>query len=100
MRRPVDAEMPELVETDADRSVAPTKGRVQIHAQARDGRLFDRARGASRKRFQALLRIRRCAAQEFAFGPMQFQLKDQLMATHPRISRKQCRAGDEVLECQ
>ena len=42
MRRPVDAEMPEVVETDGDRAAALIEGRVQIHAQARDGRSFDR----------------------------------------------------------
>ena len=46
MRRPFDAQMSEVVETDGDRAVALIEGRVQIHAQARDGRSLDRVRGA------------------------------------------------------
>src|SRR4029077_4879159 len=42
MRRPLDAQMPEVFETDRDRAGALIEGHVQIDAQARDGRLFDR----------------------------------------------------------
>src|ERR1700756_4090127 len=37
MRRPFNAQMSEVVETDGDRA-ALIDGRVQVHAQARDGR--------------------------------------------------------------
>jgi hypothetical protein len=46
MRRPVDAEMPEVVETDGNSTAAPIKGRVQIYAEARHGSSFHRIRGA------------------------------------------------------
>ncbi len=46
MRRPLDAQMPEVVEADRDRAAALIEGQVQFHAQARDGRLFDCIGGA------------------------------------------------------
>ena len=41
MRRPVDAQMTQVGETDVDRPVAPIERRVQVNAQAGDGRLID-----------------------------------------------------------
>ena len=46
VRRPVDAQMPQIVETDRDGAVALIESRVQIHAQARDRRPLDRVCGA------------------------------------------------------
>ena len=73
MRRPVDAQMPEVVETDGNGAAALIEGRVQIHAQARDRGSLHRICGAGRQRCQALLRVRQRAGQELAFGPVQLQ---------------------------
>ena len=86
MRRPVDAQMPEIVETDGDRAAALIEGRVQIRAQAGDGGAFDRRCGAGRKRRQALLRFRQRAGQELAFGPVQLQREGELVPALPRSS--------------
>jgi len=88
MRRPLDAEMPEEIETDSDRAGALIEGHVQIHAQARDGRSLDRICGVSRKRFQALLRFRQRTGQELAFGPIQLQREGELVPPLPRVFRQ------------
>jgi hypothetical protein len=46
MRRPVDAQMPEVVETDGDAAAALIEGLVQIQAQACDSGAFQRIGGA------------------------------------------------------
>jgi hypothetical protein len=38
VRRPFDAEMPEVIDTDLNRAIALIKSRVHIYAQARDAR--------------------------------------------------------------
>ena len=98
MRRPVDAQMPEVVETDGDGAAALTEGRVQIHAQARDRGAFHRIGGAGRQRRQALLRFRQLAGEELAFGPIQFEREDELVPAFPAILRQQRRTGDEIAE--
>ena len=90
--------MPEVVETDVDRAVALIEGRVQIHAQACDGRSLDRICGASRKRCQALLRCRQRAGQELAFGPVQLQREGELVPALPAVVRQQRRTGGEIVE--
>ena len=90
--------MPEVVETDGDRAAALIEGRVQIHAQARDGRSFDRICGAGRQRCQALLRVRQRAGQELAFGPVQLQREGELVPALPAIFRQQRRTGGEIGE--
>ena len=45
MRRPLDAEMPEVVETGGDRAGALIECHVQVDAQARNRRAFDRRSG-------------------------------------------------------
>src|SRR4029450_4467156 len=61
VRRPLDAQMPEVVETDSDRAVALTECRVEIHTQAGDVGAFDRGCGTGRQRHEALLRFRQRA---------------------------------------
>ena len=75
----------EIVETDIDRAVALIEGRVQIHAQARHGRSFDRRlRRGIGQHHQPLIRFCQIAGQELAFGPMQFQMRTELMPALPR----------------
>src|ERR1700758_4550629 len=68
VRRPFDTQMPEVVETYADRTVALIVGRIQIHAQARDRSLFDCSGGAGCESSQALVRDRQLPCQELAFS--------------------------------
>ena len=98
MRRPLDAEMPEEIETDRDRAAALIEGHIQIHAQRRDGRSLDRICGVSRKRFQALLRFRQRTGQELAFGPIQFQREGEFAPAHPAILRQQRGTGGEIVQ--
>ena len=93
MRRPLDAQMPEIVETDVDGVAGLIEGHVQIDAQARDRRLLHRRRGAGRQRRQPLFRFRQCAAQELAFGSVQLQREGQLTLPPPAILGQQGRAG-------
>ena len=81
--------MPEVVETDGDRAAALTERRVQIHAQARDGRSLDRVAARADKRVQALLRRRQRAGQELAFGPVQLQREGELVPALPAVLRQQ-----------
>ena len=83
MRRPLDAQMPEVVETDGNGAAALIECRVQIHAQARDRGSFHRICGAGRQRRQALLRLRQRAGEELAFGPVQLQRKGELVPALP-----------------
>src|SRR6516165_5865533 len=98
MRRPFDAQFSEIVETDGDRAIALTEGRVQIHAQACDSRQFDRVRRAGRKRRQSLLGGCRLASQELAFGSVQLQWEDEVTPALPRIVRQLCCTCDEIVE--
>ena len=90
--------MPEVVETDGDRAAALIEGRVDIDVQARHDGMFDRCRGALRKRRQSLLRDLHLTGQELAFGPVQVQRKSQLMPALPAILRQQRRTGIEIGE--
>ena len=83
VRRPVDAQVAEIVETDCDRAAALIQGRVKIHLQARDAGSFDRRCGTGRQHRQALLGFRQCTGEELTFGPVQFQLKDQVVLALP-----------------
>ena len=98
MGRPFDADMPEVVETDSDRAAALIEGRVDIDAQARNDGLLDRRRGALRQRRQSLLGDRQPAGQEFAFGPVELEGKDQVAPALPAILRQQRRPEIEIGE--
>src|SRR6266403_825380 len=63
MRRPVDAEVPEVIETDGNGAAALIEGHVQIRAQARDRRSFHRICGTVWQRRQPLLRLHQRAGQ-------------------------------------
>ena len=90
--------MPEVVETDVDRAAALTERRARVHAQARDGRLFDGRRGAGRKHRQALLGGRQCAGQELAFRSVQLQREYELRPALPPVVGQQCHTSDEIGE--
>ena len=77
--------MPEEIETDGDRAGALIEGRVKIHLQARDAGSFGRRCGTGRQHRQALLGFRQCTSEELAFGPVQLQLKDQVVLALPEI---------------
>src|SRR5262252_7245823 len=98
MRRPLDAEMSEEIETDGYRAGALIESHVQIHAQTRDGRSLDRICGVSRKRSQALLCFRQRTSQELAFGPIQFQREGELAPAHPAMLRQQRGTGGEIVQ--
>jgi hypothetical protein len=83
MERPVDSEMAQVVEADRDCTVDLTERHVNIDAQTRGRRQFD---GAVRTRRSISTRSAasgRLASQELAFGPMQFQLEDEIVAALP-----------------
>ena len=86
MRRPLDAQMPEVFETDGNRAAALIECHVQIHAQARDRRAFDSRGRAGRQRRQALLCLRQCAGEELAFGTIQLERESQLVPALPQSS--------------
>src|SRR5271166_4405016 len=90
--------MPEILETDCDRTAGLIERRVQIHAQAGDSRPFERIGGANCKHSKALLRSRQRARQELAFSTMQLQRKHQLVPALPAVLRQQPRTGDEMGE--
>ena len=98
MRRPVDAQMTQVGETDVDRPVAPVERRVQVNAQAGDGRLIDSIGSAGGKHGQARLRGRRFASQELAFGPVQFERENELRPALPTVVWQQCRTGHEIVK--
>src|SRR5271170_3574254 len=98
MRRPLDAQIPQVIETDGDSAAGLSEGYVQINAQAGDGRLLDRLRSVGRQRRQALLRLRQCAGQELAFRPVQLEREGQLMPPLPAILRQQGRASSQISE--
>ncbi len=90
--------MPEAIETDGNGARVLTEGRVQVDAQAHNGRSFHRTCGAGRKHIQPLLRFRQRAGEELAFGPVQLQREDELVSALPAILRQQCRTGIEIGE--
>ena len=98
MERPVDTEMAQVVEADGDGAVDLTEHHVNIDAQARGHRQFDGICGTRSKHFHALGRAGQLASQELAFGPMQFQLEDEIVAALPTVIRQKCLAGDEILK--
>jgi hypothetical protein len=73
MRRPVDAQMPEVVETNGNGAAAPIERRIKIHPQAREAGSLDAARGSCGQSGQALLSGRQLAGQELAFRPIYLQ---------------------------
>src|SRR6266851_1439499 len=95
MRRPVDAQMSEVIEPYGNGAAALIEGRVQVDAQAGDGGSLQRIRGAGRQCRQALLGFRERTRQELAFGPVQLQLEDELVLALPAILHQHCRAGIE-----
>ena len=86
MRRPFDAQMPEVVETDGNRAVALVESRVQIDAQTRRQSL---ARLVFAARDESIVKRSSAAAssagQELAFGSVQFQGEGELMPALPRV---------------
>ena len=85
MRLPVDAQMPEVVETGGNGAAGLSQRHVQIHAQARDGRLLHRGGGVARKRRQALLRGDVLSGQELAFRPVYLQSEGEFMPPLPAV---------------
>ena len=83
MRRPVDAQMPQVVQTHGNGTAALIEGRVQINAQARDGSPLHGIGGAGRQRRQALLRGDQIAGEELAFAPVQLQREGQFAPVLP-----------------
>ena len=47
VRRPRDADVPQIVESHLDAPVAPVQGRVEVHLQAGDGREVEQVPGAA-----------------------------------------------------
>ena len=83
MERPVDSEMAQVVEAQVDGTVDLTKCHVNIDAQARGHRQFNGVGGTRSKHFHASAADGRFASQELAFGPVQFQLEDEIVAAIP-----------------
>ena len=98
VRRPVDAEVTEIVETDRDRAATLIQGHVKIHLQARDAGSLDRRCGTGRQQRKALLGVRQRTGQELAFGPMQFQREEEFAPALPAILSQQRDAGGEIVQ--
>src|SRR5580692_6051516 len=98
MVRPVDSEMLQIIEADCDCTVHLTKCHVDIDTDARDHCQFNGACGTCSKHFHVLGRDGQLASQEFAFGPVQFQLENEVMAALPTLICQECLTGDEILQ--
>ena len=79
----------QVLEADLDGAVASAEGRVEVDAQAGDGRQLDGARRAVRQFGEARFRCRQRAGQELAFGPVDLERESELMAPLPRVLRQQ-----------
>ena len=75
MRRPLDTEMPKIVEAYLDGTIALIERCVEIHTQARHVRSFDGVCGAARKRCQPLLSSCQIAGEILAFALLRFELE-------------------------
>jgi len=98
MGQPIDTDMPKVIETNSDRSVALIKSRVDIHPQARETACSTVVAARLDSAANSLLCNRQLASQKFAFGPVQLQRKDQLAPVLPAILRQQCCTGIEIGE--
>src|SRR5271155_4398445 len=98
MKRPVDTDATQVVEADVDGTVHLTKRHVNIDAHARGHRQFDSIGGTRSKYFQSLCRDGQLARQELAFGPLQFQLENQIVLAPPGRIRQKRLASDEILK--
>src|SRR5579864_2163711 len=98
MGRPIDAQMPEIIETGGDGTVALIQSHVQVGTQAGDLSSFYGRYCTARQRRQPLLRFRPRAGQEFTFRPVQVQREGELALPLPRVFRQKRGAGDEIGE--
>ena len=96
MRRPVDPDMPQALQSHGDCALARPEHRVQIHTPACDGASLDRVGSARCERRQTLLGGLQRARTDLAVGGVQLQLKGQLLPALPRVLRQQRRTGGEI----
>ena len=83
MRRPLDAQMTEVAETDFDRPADVVRRQIQLDTQAGERRLIDDCGGAGGKHRQALLCGRQFASQKLAFRAVQLQREHEVRPAAP-----------------
>src|ERR1700736_4466467 len=96
MRRPLDADVPEIVETDLDGAIRPAEGREELHLQPRYNGQIGKTDVPTRQPGEALIRFRQRAGQELAFRLVQLEREGECAAPLPAVLRQQRAAGSEV----
>ena len=96
MGRPLNAEVPEIVETCLDGAVAPAEGREELLLEAGDGGEVHESPGAAGQHRKPLLRCRECACEELALGAVELELEGECGASTPAVFRKQRSTGSEI----
>ena len=85
MRRPLDTQMTQVIETHLDRAIALIERRVHVTVQAGDGRSVDRIHRARGKHRQASLCGRQFAGQELALRPVQLEREHEVGPVFPSV---------------
>src|SRR5262245_13512041 len=83
MRRPVDTEMTQAIETHLDRAIAPIERGVHVAVQAGDVCSVDRTHRARGKHRQTSLCGCQFAGQELAFRPGQLECEPEVGPAFP-----------------
>ncbi len=97
VRRPRDADAPEVVEARLDGAIAPIQRRVEIDAHAGDGGEIDEVCGAAREHREPLLGRPELAGQVLALGAVELELEGEIVPPVPALFFQERRAGREVL---
>ena len=100
MRWPLNASLPEVVESNGDSTVALTERRADIHMQARDRRSLDSISCVVGQQSQTLISGRQDPGQELAFRSIQLQSEDQVAPALPTIVCQERCACNQISECR
>ncbi len=98
MRRPLDADAPEIVETRFDSAVAAVQRREQVHPHAGDDGQVDMVCGATGQQRKTLFRRRQIAGQVLALGPVESKREGERVAPRPAVLRQQLAARRQVAQ--
>src|SRR5215831_4643974 len=98
MRRPVDADMPQVVETQTYGAVPLSERPVNFHLERRYGGALEQARGAEGQPVQALLGWAELVHDVVAFGSGQLQVERERMPLLPGLLGQQGCTVDGIQE--
>src|SRR5262252_8453217 len=94
--RPLDADVPEIVETDLDGAVALAERSEELHLQPGNSGQIRQVDVPACQVDQALVSLRQRARQELAFGPVQLEREGECAASFPAVLRQQRAAGSKI----